>query len=131
MIFHESGLFQQKISGMKIKSWRFPMKTRIILVSMIFASLIISSFTLQADLQQDQTTGRFYSIPMSPNINQTEYNDLMQLCSLMCQARLMYSVIKDTDEETVSMLHSYLQKVGTPTSKRLIADIKKEAKRTV
>lgn len=107
------------------------MNIRVVLASVLFSNLISFSVPLLADMQQDPISGRFYSIPMSPDINQTEYNDLMQLCCLMCQARLMYAVTKDTDAETVKMLHSYLQKIGTPASKRLIVDIKKESKRTI
>lgn len=105
------------------------MNSRIIFLNVIFANLIFPAVPLLADLQQNPTTGRFYSIPMSPDINQTEYDHLMQICCLMCSACLTYSVFKcNNDAEAVSMLHSFLQKIGTPTSKRLMADIKKDAK---
>ncbi|MFH1644491.1 MAG: hypothetical protein ABIA74_04940 [bacterium] len=103
------------------------MNTRVIIMCVFFSNLVFFATPLWADLQQDQKTGRFYSVPFSSDINQNEYNDLMQLCCIMCQACLTYSIFKATNAETIQMLSSYLQTIGTPTSKRLIADIQKEA----
>lgn len=56
--------------------------------------IIVSIFSvpfLFADMQQDPVTKNFYSIPASPEINQEEYNDLLQISCILAATAEKYS----------------------------------------
>jgi hypothetical protein len=99
----------------------------------IAIATLISS-TLQADIKWDPTTCVYYSIPMTADINQREYNDLYWKCygilfnleAFYIGAGILDGKRFELDGETVrQQIFAYLRKVNTHTAYRFIEDIKK------
>ena len=89
-------------------------------------TFLIITFTLitiaRADIKYDIAMYRFYSIPMTPEINLCEYNSLVLQTSLMsfqCWNNGVYG------KKVRDQISSYLKTLNTPTSLRLLSDFEK------
>ena len=86
---------------------------------LLLVCLIGSASSLLANMRCDVTTGRFFSIPATREINQDEYHSLFIQCGII-QILAMNSgkLGKKYEEQTTS----FLKGIGTPTALRLLAD---------
>lgn len=94
----------------------------------------------QAGLQLNPTTYRYYSVPANPNINQNEYHILVWQCKdiLMNHAQSHAALLAQYpgavrssayDPNNIAgknAVEQYLQRIATPTSVRLLEDLKKK-----
>lgn len=95
---------------------------------------------LSAELMRDAKTFRYYSSPTTPGINQDEYHALVWQCKdIQKFAAEQQSALNNrmSDQGNGSyrnaygplyvknMITEYLQRVATPTSIRLLEDLKK------
>jgi len=90
-----------------------------ILVTLI--SLTIANFIF-ADIKYDPSTKKFHSIPASKSVNLDEYNALveqMQFIERQCWNSGVYG------KKVRDQIFSYLMLLKTPTSLRLLSDLKK------
>jgi len=99
---------------------------------LLLTSLMILSFIpLFAELKRDPKTKRYYSLPLS-GINQTEYHLLVWKCKdvedqfLNMRARLAGGGRSSfTVGGKEMMITEFLERIATPTSIRLLEDLKK------
>jgi len=106
------------------------------LITLLFLCAVGS---LSADLKQDPKTARYYSIPATGDINQSEYHQLVWVCKDILNkyaqqhAQLLVQYpgacrSSSYDPENwagKNAVTQYLQRIATSTSMRLLSDLVK------
>ena len=86
--------------------------------------ILAPSASLFADLKQDPKTGKYYTVPASPYINQIEYDHLMSKIERMTKEYLKNPYSPATNLNDTSLkIFTYLATINTPTAERLMMDI--------
>ena len=89
-------------------------------------------FQQKLGIQCDPVTHRYYTIPTSPEINQNEYHSLVWQCkdlkkqhsAMVAQYQAWNSSFGRSGAQ--AMITEHLQRIATPTSIRLLEDLKKK-----
>lgn len=103
------------------------------LFHILFNLIFIVGFTgpLFAELKYNPTTYRYYSLPATPNINQDAYHNLVWQCKDLKQQH--QAMVASSGGSGISsfaihgaqqMIRDHLQRIATPTSIRLLDDLK-------
>ncbi|MEX0848611.1 MAG: hypothetical protein WD055_00080 [Candidatus Dependentiae bacterium] len=97
-------------------------------------SILASCFillNLNAELKQNPNTFRYYTVPNAPGINQGEYHQMVWICKNIIKQHYAYMTQFAGGGRSSYGLNGaqwktteYLQQVATPTSARLLADLK-------
>lgn len=95
---------------------------------------VISMFAIQslfAELHYDKQTYRYHSSPLSPEVNQAEYHQLVWHClDLVKQHRIMVERYQAARSGFAAAgakpdIVEFLSRLATPTSIRLLQDLEK------
>jgi len=87
----------------------------------VFFFFMLAGSQLLAELRIDVATGKAYSIPASPEVNQEEYNQLFKELGKFYDAMKKECAGK---EEAARKTIIFLEMIGTPTALRLISDLR-------
>lgn len=88
--------------------------------------VLVPATSLFADMRFDPITGRFYSYPVTADINQLEYDNLFSNCvQISNNLKLWTSPLNPSFKDIFDHCALYLKTINTPTALRLISDIKK------
>jgi len=93
-------------------------------------SMLSFALPLCGELKRDHATYRYYSLPAAPDINQDEYHILVWQCKdIITQHRAATAGSLGASSWKLrgggAMVSEYLQRIATPTSLRLLADLQK------
>ncbi len=94
--------------------------------ALILGIIMAMPASLLADLIFDPITNKCYSSPVSPEINRQEYAGFWLSCIQIISNMIYLSDgIPVTKKEIMQQISQYLQKNGSPTALRLLADLQK------
>ena len=94
---------------------------------------LLVSYALCAEIRINVDTGQFYSVPVSRDINQVEYNILVMnvkeklspanAYTAYMSKREFTEILLAATQQRIYLIHFYLKSVGTSTALRLWDDI--------
>ncbi len=105
--------------------------------SILTTIFLCAASGLSAQLKQDPKTSRYYSIPNAREINQNDYHQLVWACKDILRNHerqhsaffAKYPDLRRSSGYNLSLkagneaVMQYLQRIATPTSMRLLADL--------